>query len=217
MPVSSQPSQKFVPIKEIRDGVVVLLDDSMRMVLMASFLNFALKSGDEQEAIIIQFQNFLNSLDFSVQMVVQSRRLDIRPYIALLEERRLTQTNELLQIQTKEYIGFIKKITEAANIMGKAFLVVVPYKPTFSIAKSGLLARIRGRQVTATPATTFEESRSQLEQRAAVVEQGLIRAGVRTAPLGTEELVELYYKIYNPGELSQPKLEGMASVTATAI
>jgi len=206
MKTTSTPSQKFVPIREIRDGLVVLDDNSMRLVLMASSLNFALKSQEEQEATIMQYQNFLNSLDFSVELHVQSRRLDIRPYITLLEERLHAQVQELLQIQTKEYINFIKHITEAANIMSKAFFVVIPYSPPFVPNKRGFINQFFGGTKKAMPATTFEESRSQLEQRSAVVEQGLIRCGVRVVALGTEELVELYYKIFNPGELTKPQM-----------
>ena len=218
MAKSATPSQKFVPIKEIRDGLVVLDDNSLRMVLMASSLNFALKSGDEQEATIIQFQNFLNSLDFSIELHVESRRLDIRPYLGLLEERLHVQVQELLQVQTKEYINFIRHITEAANIMSKSFFVIIPYTPPFIPGKGGLFGKLFGHQEKVTPATTFEESRSQLEQRAAVVEQGLIRCGVRVVTLGTEELVELYYKIFNPGELNKaPSLGALAAAPGGVI
>ena len=97
---TGKSSQDFVPIKEIRDGVVVLRDGSMRGIIMTSSVNFALKGVDEQNAIIFQFQNFLNSINFSIQIFVESRRLDIRPYIALLEKVGNEQTNDLLQIQT---------------------------------------------------------------------------------------------------------------------
>ncbi|PIR44612.1 MAG: hypothetical protein COV10_03860 [Candidatus Vogelbacteria bacterium CG10_big_fil_rev_8_21_14_0_10_51_16] len=203
-------SQEFVPIDEIRDGIVVLKDGSLCLVLMASSLNFALKSEDEQQAIIFQFQNFLNSLDFSVQFHIQSRKLDIRPYLATLEERIGKQTHDLMKIQIKEYIGFIKNFTETTSIMTKSFFVVIPYQPAILTGKKskGLLSGLFGRQskqeASALEKRTFEENRTQIEQRANVVEQGLSRTGVRTIPLGTEELVELYYKIFNPGELEKP-------------
>src|SRR3989344_8776359 len=126
MALSAKPTQEFVPIKEVRDGIVVLKDESMRAVLMASSMNFALKSAENQNAIIVQFQDFLNSLDFSIQIYVSSRRLDIRPYIALLEERYKEQVSELMKVQTREYVGFIKNFTETTNIMTKTFFVVVP-------------------------------------------------------------------------------------------
>src|SRR3989338_6299018 len=127
MAIPARASQDFVKIKEIRDGIVILKDGGLRAILMCSSINFALKSEDNQAAIISQFQNFLNSLDFSVQIVVQSRRFDVRPYIATLEEREKGQKNELLKLQTREYIGFIKKFTENTNIMNKSFFVIVPY------------------------------------------------------------------------------------------
>jgi len=111
MVTNAKTTQEFVPIKEIRQGIVILKDNSLRSVVIASSLNFALKSADEQQSILYQFQNFLNSLDFSVQIFIQSRKLDIRPYIALLEGRVKEQVSDLMKIQTREYIEFIKKFT----------------------------------------------------------------------------------------------------------
>jgi type IV secretory pathway VirB4 component len=206
----SKSSQDFVPIREVRDGIVVLKDGSLRAVVMASSLNFALKSEEEQTAIILQFQGFLNSLDFSVQFFIQSRELDIRPYISLLEERFKEQTEDLMRIQVREYIEFIKTFVESTNIMTKNFFVVIPYTPAIFKPTAGTLARILpGSTSTAMTrakerSADFEESRSQLEQRVSVVEQGLVRSGVRIAPLGTEEVIELFYKLFNPGELEKP-------------
>ena len=122
-------TQEFVPIKEVRDGIAILKDGSMRAILMASATNFALKSADEQKSIIYQFQNFLNSINFDIQIFVQSRRLDIRPYVSLLEQREREQTNELMRVQTREYINFIKNFTEQSNIMTKRFFITIPYTP----------------------------------------------------------------------------------------
>ena len=202
-------TQQFVPIKEVRDGIMILKDGGMRAILLASSLNFALKSEEEKGAIIFQFQDFLNSLDFSVEIVIQSRKLDIRPYIALLEEQEKKQTNDLMRIQTKEYIEFIKNFTETTNIMTKNFFVVIPYSPaSISTERVSALASILGKRIPKETSTiteaTFEENRSQLEQRLAVVEQGLIRTGIRVARLGTEEIIELFYKAFNPGETEKP-------------
>ncbi len=207
MAVNAKTTQDFVPIKEIRQGVVVLKDGSLRGIVIASSLNFALKSADEQQSILLQFQNFLNSLDFSIQIFVQSRKLDIRPYIALLEGRLKEQVGDLLKIQTREYISFIKNFTENQNIMSKTFFVVVPYSPA-AISTSGV-GDILGKKKTAEESAekrleAFEEHRSQLEQRMGVVTQGLVRCGIRTIELGTEEIVELFYKIFNPGDTEKP-------------
>lgn len=214
---SSKSTQDFVPIKEIRNGVVILRDNSMRAILMASSVNFALKSEDLQESIIVQFQNFLNSLDFSVEIAIQSRRLDIAPYLAQLEERYKTQLNELLKVQTREYINFIHEFTDNTNIMTKRFFVIVPYASTLlSQGESGIKEKISSLLPTNNKSKNvdhkgqegqeegFENSVTQLEQRLGVVEQGLIRCGVRTVRLGTEELVEFYYRLFNPGDQSKP-------------
>lgn len=211
--VDAKATQSFVPIKEVRDGVLVLKDGSMRALLLASSLNFALKSADEQQSIIFQFQNFLNSLNFSVQIFVQSRRLDIRPYIALLEQRQKEQTSDLMKMQTREYIEFIKSFTDSTNIMTKSFFLVIPYTPPVlgGKGKTGVpnVTAMFGpkkdkKELAADATSTFEEHRSQLQQRMDVVEQGLVRCGIRVVELGTEELIELFYKIFNPGDVDKP-------------
>ena len=208
MPTTPKTSQHFVPIKEIRDGIVILQDGSLRSIIIASSLNFALKSADEQNSIIYQFQNFLNSLDFSVQIFIQSKRLDIRPYIALLEGRYKEQTTELMKIQTQEYIEFVKTFVENSSIMTKSFFVVIPYSPAAMTADKNPISNILGsgknKNATVAANNQFDEGRSQLEQRVGVVEQGLTRCGIRVVELGTEEVVELFYKIFNPGESEKP-------------
>lgn len=204
---SSLSTQDFVPVSQVRDGIVVLKDGTLRAILLASSINFALKSEDEQTAFIVQFQNFLNSLDFSCEIFVQSRMLDIRPYIATLEAQYKTQLDDLMRVQIREYIQFIKSFTEAANIMTKSFFVVVPYSPQVAVQQSAL-SKINPfgakKADTAAENRTFEEHVSQLEQRIAIVQQGLVRTGVRTVQLGTEEAIELLYKMFNPGEDSKP-------------
>ncbi|HWO07728.1 MAG TPA: hypothetical protein VNM40_04085 [Candidatus Paceibacterota bacterium] len=206
---SNKSTQDFVPVNEVRDGVVVLKDGSLRAILLASSLNFALKSEDEQTAFIIQFQNFLNSLDFSCQIFIESRMLDIRPYIATLEVAYKNQLDDLMRVQIREYIEFIKSFTEAANIMTKNFFVVVPYSPaTLSLTPgesiAGKLLFGHAKKTAEDSNRTFEEQVSQLEQRIAIVQQGLVRCGVRTVQLGTEEAIELLYKLFNPGEEGKP-------------
>jgi type IV secretory pathway VirB4 component len=200
-------TQKFVPIEDIRDGIVIMNDGSLRTVIMASSINFSLKSDDERQAILLQFQDFLNSLDFSVQIFAESRRLDIRPYIGLLEERYKEQTNDLMKIQVEQYIDFIKKFTEGTSIMTKSFFIVVPYDNPIVSNKNDLLASIPGLSKNgpsaAAKAADFEENKAQLEQRIGVIEQGLVRCGVRVAKLGNEEVVELFYKLFNPGETAR--------------
>ncbi len=210
-PVKAQAAQNFVPIKEVRDGIVILKDGSLRALMMVSSINLALKAQDEQEAVIGQFQNFLNSLEFTVQFFVESRQLDIRPYIAILEERYAAEMDDLMKIQIREYISFIKDFTQRSNIMSKNFFVVVPYDPALIGRSGGLAGALSTLIPNASPQDggiisdeQFEQYRSQLEERISVIEQGLVRTGVRTATLGTEEVIELFYKLFNPGELEKP-------------
>ena len=214
MAIASKPAQEFVPIKEVRDNVVVLQDGSLHAILMTSSINFALQSEDNQAAIISQFQNFLNTLDFSIQIFLQSRKMDIAPYLRLLEERCAAQETELMKMQTREYIEYVKTIAEQTNIMTKTFFVVVPFG-TFAASvasmKEGPLKMVES-FISKKPAASggaenrdnFQENKIQLQQRVAVVEQGLIRCGLRTAHLGSEELVELFYRLFNPGETDKP-------------
>ena len=216
MDVSQKSTQEIVPVKEVRDGVVVLKDNSLRMIIMVSSMNFALKSSEEQTAIILQYQNFLNSLDFSLQFLIQSRSLNVDPYIETLTKRESEQTNELLKVQTREYIEFVREFVTATKIVNKNFYAIVPYTPGmlegkkksgFDFAKS-----LFNKETTAkvTPQETFEEHRLQLQQRANAVLQGLSRIGLRGVPLNTEELIELFYGLYNPGEGEKGKIPEIA-------
>ena len=203
MAVISTPSQNILQVEEIRDGVLILKDKSLRAILMTSSLNFALKSQDEQTAIILQYQSFLNSLDFPIQIFVQSRKLNIEPYLDTLKETEKIQTSDLLKVQITEYIEFIRTFVRASNIVSKTFYIVVPYTP--AIVSQGKLAGIFGifsRKNSAPKSLSpevFEEYKNQLWQRVDHVSQGIIRTGVRAVPLNTEELIELFYGLYNPG------------------
>lgn len=212
MAISAKSSQDFVPIKEVRNGIIVLKDGSLRAVLVASSLNLSLKSADEQIAIISEFQNFLNGLDFPTQICIQSRRLDIRPYLLTLEDRMKKQVEPLLKIQTREYMDFIKSFTDEVNIMTKTFFIVVPYSPTIMKSGDKIMSSFLGgeapkKQVEDTKKAldlaSFEEKRTQLDQRVGVIMGGLGRIGIRTSELKTDQVVELFYKTFNPGDISQ--------------
>lgn len=200
MPRNSTASQDFVPVKEIRQGVVILKNDEMRRVLLASSINFALKSYDEQHAILRQFQSFLNTIDFSVQFYVQSRKLNIEPYLAILAEREGQQDNDLMRIQLREYMDFVRTFVNEVDIMTKNFFVVVPYSPSIVNVEKKLTTFISSGHKKRDADETFVENRTQLEQRVSIVEQGLNRIGIRTAALEEAELIELYYHIFNPDE-----------------
>jgi type IV secretory pathway VirB4 component len=199
------PAQQFVPVQEVRDGIVVLKDGSLCTIVLVSSINLSLKSYDEQRATLSQFQNFLNTIDFPIQIVIQSRRYDVRPYILTLENRLKEQTEQLLQVQTREYIQFIQTFTDQVNVMRKSFFVVIPYVPAVLAQKGGigkLLSFLKKNPVGTNVISDFEEERTQLEERVSVVEQGLTGIGLRLAQLGTQEVIEVLYKTFNPGETS---------------
>ena len=199
MPSSKAATQDFVSIKDIRDTVVIQKSGQMITIILASSINFALKSYDEQRAILAQFQQFLNTIDFSLQIHMQSRRLNINPYLAILADLEDKQYNDLMRIQLREYIEFIRTFTTDVDVMNKNFFVVVPYTPSLKIGGGfkGLFSpKTGGNQADA----TFEEHRAQLDQRVALVTEGLARIGVRSIVLGKDELVEMYYHIFNPSD-----------------
>ncbi|MFA6278995.1 MAG: hypothetical protein WCS97_02585 [Candidatus Paceibacterota bacterium] len=201
----SGATQQFVPIKEIRNGTIVLKDGSYRGILICSSINFGLKSAEEQHAIMLGFQNFLNTLDFSIQIVINSRKMDLRPYLSLMESKMNDQKTELMRIQLREYMEFIRSFADQANIMTKSFYVVVPYASHVSAASTmSFLQRGSAAVKSAAAEVSFEEDRAQLAQRVSLVADGLAGTGVRAVPLGTEEVIELLYRSFNPGELENP-------------
>ena len=204
MAAGKSTTQDFVPLRDIKENVAILKDGQMFMVLLASSINFALKSTDEQEAILSQFQAFLNTIDFSLQFYVQSRRLNIEPYLNLLKSREEKQDNDLMKIQLSEYMQFVKTFTDEVDVMSKSFFVVVPYRPTAANLQSNLKdfkKIIGGQKPVYFDDKNFAEHKTQLEQRVNLVEQGLSRVGVRSILLQNDDLVELYYHIFNPGDV----------------
>lgn len=198
----SRPStQTHLPIAEIRDGVVILKDGSLRKVMLTSSINFALKSEDEQNALISNYVSFLNSLDFPIQIVVQSRKLQIKPYIDRLAEAEKTQANELLRVQIADYRAFIEELVDIGQIMTKRFYVVVPYSPVAN-KKKGFFSRLgevlRPSSAIKLKREHFEQRRKDLELRTRQVSGGLQGMGLQVIELDTQALIELYYSTYNP-------------------
>ncbi|MBI3255998.1 MAG: hypothetical protein HYZ63_03435 [Candidatus Andersenbacteria bacterium] len=197
-----KPAQDLIQISEIRDGVLLLADGTMRATLLVSSINFALKSEDEQNAIIYAYQDFINSLDFGVQISVSSRKLDITPYLEEVKALRDKQANELLRLQMNEYINFVGELVKGSNIMTKTFFITVPFAAVQN-KKQGFFERIFKGVKAATGKHTmndeeFEHNKSQLFQRVEQVALGLRGMGLRVVPLQTQELLELFYNLYNP-------------------
>jgi hypothetical protein len=209
---SGMSTQKYINVEEIKNDLVVLKNKSLRAVLLVSSINFDLKSADEQEAIIGGYQNFINSLDFPVQIMISSKRLDIEPYLELLEKKRKNQTSELMRMQISEYSNFIKNITEVSQIMTKQFYVVVPFYPVENL-ENGFLDKVMGffnptQQIEET-VEVFETYKNQLWQRVDQISSGLASLGVRSTVLNTEELVELLYSSYNPSIYSTSTIKDL--------
>lgn len=211
MALSAKATQEFVPIKEVREGTIVLKDGGLRAILAVSSVNLALKSSDEQIATINQFQSFLNSIDFPIQIVVQSRRLDVRPYLLTLEDKMKEQHEPLLKLQTAGYISFVREFTEQVAIMRKYFYVVIPYEEAVLSTKKGVLGGLFDKKQSnqsklSAEQASFEEKRTQLDERVNVISGGLGSCGARSERLQTEEVIELFYKTFNPGDI-QPAIK----------
>ena len=205
-------SQLFLDIAEIKDGVIIMRQGGLRAILMVSSINFALKSIDEQDAIVFQYQRFLNSLDFSIQIVVNSRRLNIDNYLDTLKLKEKEQINELLRFQIAEYREYVKGLVQMANIVSKSFYVVIPFAQSEK-ANNGFLGKITGmisKKNIINNREEFERSREQLWQRVEHVIGGLSGVGLKMTPINTQEIIELFYGLYNPG-LSE-KI-GLADIT----
>lgn len=202
--MAANATQSFVPVQEVRNGTIILKDGGLRSILMASSVNFALKGEDEQNAIVGAFQTFLNTLDFSVQILVHSRELDIRPYLALLNSKSEQQDSDLMRLQLREYTRFVEQFVEQTSVMRKHFYVVVPYQNVSSADVTNAIPFFGGKKQSAEADQRFAEQVQQLQQRTAVVSQGLAAAGVRTTQLDTEAILELLYRAFNPGVFETP-------------
>jgi len=207
---TTQPSQQFVPIKEIKDGVLYLKNGSIRQLLLVSGVNFELKSEAEQNLILSGFQNFINSLDFSVQFFIHSRKVNVDNYLAKMEERKGEEQNELLKIQIEEYVSFIRNFVDQNAIINKNFFVVVPYDPiTVVNPASGLMSIFKKSNSVEEKKVSEKENLDQLLRRVEQVTEGLNQIGLRAVKLENEETTELFYNLYNP-QLVEKKVLNIA-------
>lgn len=205
----STSTQESLRISEIRDGVVIMRDGSLRAVVLGSAINFDLMSQQEQDGIELAFQGFLNSLHFPVQIVIRSQRLDLDSYIDGLKKQQQSLDNSLLSSLMEDYIANIKGLIEEVNIMDKQFYVVVPLFPPIQ-TKQGFVSSLKGimspQQAVSIGETEFQQFKTELSQRVQLVSSGLGQMGIRAIPLATQELVDLYYTSYNPDVAANQKL-----------
>jgi len=211
---NANATQQFVDVKEIKNGVVILKDNSLRAVVMVSGVNFDLKSQDEQDIITSAYQSFLNGLDFSLQTIVHSRKLNIDRYLERMQGIFEKEPSQLLRTQISEYIEFIRGLVKDNEIMTKTFFIVVPYEGLgMQNVKKGLTSFF-GKKKDAGEHETFEQQVIQLQQRVDQVVAGMSQAGLRAVVLNDEELTELYYNLYNP-EAVEKKLQQQPLETST--
>lgn len=210
-PVSSNKdvptsTQSTLLISELRDNVVIMKDGSFRAVVACKSINFDLMSDVEREGVEYSYQNFLNSLKFTTQILVRSQRVDIGPYIERLSEIRRNNDNMLLGVLMDDYINFIDILSQEANIMDKSFFIVIPYytspdaekviQQTKNFFKS--FSKAKTPEVTRIDRVTYDKALSELTNRVDAVISGLFQIGINSVRLNTKELAELYYNFNNP-------------------
>jgi type IV secretory pathway VirB4 component len=212
-------TQNTLLIAEVRDGIVIMNDGSFRAVIMCKSINFDLMSPQEREAVEYSYQGFLNSLYFPIQVFVRSQKVDIRPYLEKLDKIRVEQDNMLLGMLMEDYIGFLSAVAQQTNIMDKKFYVVISYPDPDENIQSAIkqssgffTGMIDMFSKSSTPHVVIDESRleqakTELKNRVQSVMQGLLECGVQSVPLDTQELIELYYDVYNPDTATRQQLK----------
>lgn len=213
---TKKSTQAYLDIAAIKDGVVVLKNGGLRAVLLASSLNFALKSPQEQEDIVLRYQGFLNSLNFPLQIIMQSRKLDLTDYLVRLRQRSEQETNEQIRAQTSSYVEFMERLISVANIMDKRFYVVVSFDPV-GLKSRGFFDKLFNptKQVTLTMTDKeFADYTVELNERINLIASGLGGFGVKSAQLTTQQLIELFYATYNPEEAVKERLTGIEQLSS---
>jgi len=214
-PKPGPSTQRYLDIAEIRDDMVLLKDGTVRAVLLVSSINFALKSGEEQEAIIQSYMTFLNGLEYPIQVVIQSRRMNIDAYINSLNEQEKKTTNDLLRGQIADYRTFVKELVELGEIMQKKFFIVVPYDPVTNKRKN-FFSRMQEALSPSSAAKLNEKQlsdrREQLSRRVELVNGALGSMSLQAVRLDTQGLIEVYYTAYNPDLFEQERLTDLSKI-----
>lgn len=213
-------TQQAIDIAGVKDGVIIMKDGSYRLIMQVAAINFALKSEQEQNSLVFQYQSFINSLHFPIEIVVRSRRLDLAPYLKKLGDKAQDQTNELIKMQIIDYVDFVGKLITMANIMKKSFYVVVSYSP-ISVQHTGLFDRFLNKSQTfdhlKISDQEFQQRTEKLMESANITASGLGGMGLHCFQLSTEEIIELFYQIYNPDEAAKERVTDAAALSAPVI
>lgn len=224
-PKNPNSSQSTLQLSEMRDGMVVMNDGSFRAVVACKSINFDLMSDREREGVEYSYQNFLNSLNFPVQILIRSQRVDIGPYIDKLINERRSQDNMLLGVLMDDYINFIDVLAQEANIMEKSFYIVVPYFPKGDAANfveqgKGFFGKLFARPqntITHIDAATYQKAKDEIKNRVDAVISGLFQMGVQSVQLDTKSLGELYYNYYNPDTALRQPLGNFDNIATTYV
>lgn len=215
---SSTPTQEHLPIAGAQDSVVIMNDGSVRAILAVEPINFELKSEQEQNSTIYGYQSFLNSLEFPIQIVIQSKKLDLERYLSRMQEYQKITNNDLLRIQIEDYVGFVRQLINIANIMSKKFFVVVSYSSITKQKPSSLL-NVFSKQNTGAilDQEQFTRFRGEALNRANLVGNGLLRLGLKVSLLDTQKLIELFYGLYNPDIATEERITDLEAITGNSI
>jgi hypothetical protein len=216
MSAAPHSTQDHLPIAGIQDSILIMTDGSLRVVLKVEPVNFELKSENEQNAIIYSYQSFLNSLDFSIQILIQSKRLDLEQYLVRMQEAQRQQTNELLRIQTEDYIGFVRRLISVANIMAKRFYVIISHSAVTKNSSINQISALIPHKPTGPllDQDEFDRLRNEAFNKASIIAGGLERLGSKARALETQELIELFYGIYNPDVASEERLTDLSTLSS---
>lgn len=226
--VNPNSTQNALQIAEIRDGVVILNDGSFRSVVMVKSINFDLMSPTERESVEYSYQGFLNSLYFPIQIFIHSQKVDLRPYLEKLDKIRSEHDNMLLALLMEDYINFMDQLSQQTNIMDKKFYVVIPYFSSPDIQKAltasknlfsgiGGLMKPKQAQHVVINEVDLEKGKTELRNRVQAVLAGLMQCGVQGLPLDTQELIELYYDVYNPDTATRQPLKNFNNLNTDVI
>lgn len=213
-------TQSYLNIATIREGLIVLKNGKLAQICRCAAINFALKSEQEQNAIIFQYQNFLNSLKFPIQITIQSRHLDLSEYLKDLSSQLDRVSNELLRVQIEDYVDFIKKLISVANIIDKRFYLTIPFSPPAQLPKLSFFQKILPSSKPTAPRITqiqFRAYQQEIRERMEVTKSGLGAIGVTVEPLNTAEIIELLYGLYNPEATLTQKLGEIEELTGTVV
>lgn len=182
MATTRTSTQSFTGVKDIKDDVVIFDKGNACLVIELNSVNFALLSPAEQDAKIVAFAALLNSLSFPLQIVIRSKKLDISNYLRLLEQQSQKTTDEAFSLQIKKYRDFVAELVRVNIILDKKFYVVLNF--SFLEKVSGL--------------GNFEETaKSSLHTKASSLSAQLARLNLRAKILQRDELIKLFYDLYN--------------------